>query len=190
LWYALSATARLVPAFRRHAKSRRAKMQIVIATGLVCLLYLAFGLALVGVLKLIGVPWLPNWLQTPADPSARIVWGLSATSLAALAYAKVRPGLIRAGILIRSVMRYLGKDEQQRAVTAVVDEAIDAALDDPNCGDVHVLGYSFGAVVAMDALIPPTDGILRRPLSRVKSVSTLGYPADFIRLLYPDHFTG
>lgn len=55
---------------------------------------------------------------------------------------------------------------------------------------IHVLGYSFGGIVALDVLCPGEGSATSQRLSRVRSPVTVGCPADFVRLYYPEYFRG
>lgn len=52
---------------------------------------------------------------------------------------------------------------------------------------VHLLTYSFGSVIALDALFPREVGVIRR-LQRVDGLITIGCPFDFIRTYWPSYF--
>jgi hypothetical protein len=54
---------------------------------------------------------------------------------------------------------------------------------------VHVVGYSFGSVLALDALLPQGRAAGPR-FGMVTSLVTIGCPFDLIRTFWPRHFTG
>lgn len=62
--------------------------------------------------------------------------------------------------------------------------------DDAGYGEVHVIGYSFGALVALDSLFPVGAGAYTPPpvMRTVKSLSTIGCPFDAVSAFWPDHF--
>ncbi|HEX8391595.1 MAG TPA: hypothetical protein VF665_04480 [Longimicrobium sp.] len=51
---------------------------------------------------------------------------------------------------------------------------------------VHLVGYSFGSVVAIDAVYQ--DSEVNAAFDKVVSLTTIGCPADFIRTYYHDYF--
>jgi hypothetical protein len=65
------------------------------------------------------------------------------------------------------------------------------AEKEPGYARVHVMSYSFGSILALDALFPPaTQKSLALPrLSTVDKLVTVGCPFDFVRALWPRYFT-
>jgi hypothetical protein len=54
---------------------------------------------------------------------------------------------------------------------------------------VHVFAYSFGSIVALDALFPP-DGRVSARFAMVDALVTLGCPFDVVRTFWPGYFEG
>ncbi|MEI8167547.1 MAG: hypothetical protein WCG26_14290, partial [Chloroflexales bacterium] len=60
---------------------------------------------------------------------------------------------------------------------------------------IHIVAYSFGTIIALDALMPPQMGVYqtqgdgtRARFHKVDSITTIGSPFDFIRNFWPDYF--
>jgi len=53
--------------------------------------------------------------------------------------------------------------------------------------NVHILAYSFGSVIALDALFPQESELPKR-MERIDTLVTIGCPADFIRTYWPKYF--
>jgi hypothetical protein len=53
---------------------------------------------------------------------------------------------------------------------------------------VHLVAYSFGTIVALDALFPQQQPSPR--IERIDTLTTIGSPFDFLRTYWPTYFTG
>ena len=128
---------------------------------------------------------LPAWVTT--DPQLRWIYGSGAAALAVALYWWLRPRSLVAGRILRAAMRYIEHDAQMIAVADAFDQAYDDIVEADPDAEIHVLAFSFGSIVALDAMIPRRADVARRHL-RLSSITTIGAPVDFIRLFYPDHF--
>lgn len=170
----------LARAWRRHGLERETLAAIAPATVVLALGLLVGGLALtVGRLVL--------------DPTS------GAVALRVLAAAVLVVGLGAAG---RFLGRYLGDvvlwttyeetDERYRRRTAILRtavEALDAALGDPACQRILVIGHSLGSSIALDALLdvgrrvrsgaaaPETPAALGK-IDKIDTLISLGSPVD------------
>ncbi|QNN23323.1 hypothetical protein HED60_13905 [Planctomycetales bacterium ZRK34] len=85
-------------------------------------------------------------------------------------------------------LEYLHADqgaERARRLTANLLEQLadDGLLDQFTY--VHILGYSFGSIVALDTMLPVGE-TSSRVLDSVDSITTIGCPLDFISVIWPD----
>jgi len=94
---------------------------------------------------------------------------------------------------VQQLLDYAQQDQNTVTVTNCLGDAIDAVLEDDDSRPVYVLGYSLGALVAVDYLVPRRSQLglpdERHP-GAIKSLITIGCPLDFIRLYmpeFPDH---
>ena len=195
LWFACFATWRLVVLLftRKRPKSRNAKIQIAVACGLVALLWASFLILLAAALSALAAQsdtvtwlgWLPSWLS---DSSVVLPGSLG---LLVVLYWRVHDPVLLLGSRLRAMMGYAEQQDDLLRLTAVVDQAIDDVLEDRPDARLYLFGYSFGSIVLIDALFPSRDReVERRGLGNVVGLTTMGCPADFLRLLYPDHFAG
>jgi hypothetical protein len=102
---------------------------------------------------------------------------------------------------------YIGIDERRQAIVdrvhAVLEhvvEQVDSASGQATYRKVHVVGYCFGTIIALDALFPRASRIddvaePSRPrhsvpgrLKHVDLLLTIASPADFIRSLWPSYY--
>ena len=167
-------------------KSTRARLQIALAAACVVALYLSFVIAAIGVLAAVNVPWFRDLKGD--GPAQDVAWGIGAATIALICLARVRPVLVDIGQVLRSVLRYFEYDAVRLRVIAVFDEIYDAVLDEDEDTEVHLFAFSFGSIVALDALFPHDPAVERRTTANIRSLVTMGCPADFVRLIYPDHF--
>ncbi|MDQ1731073.1 MAG: hypothetical protein QOK10_1232 [Pseudonocardiales bacterium] len=187
LVYAVMGTARLIRSMTRPAKSNRAKLQLLIGFCSVFVLYASFGVALVALLVAVQPSWIPKALAT-SSPGIQTAAGISAGTVGAATFWWLRPKMLAAGALLRSLMGYLERDRDLLRVTGVFDQAVDDILDAHPDARVHILAFSFGSIVTLDSLFPRAAGLENRDLSCVDSLVTVGCPVDFVRLFYQDHF--
>lgn len=188
LRYTLAAVIRLCLAFGNQAKSRRAKVQLFLGlVGVLALLASTVGL-LAAAVGWLG--FLPDWVKNlgieESGPTA--VAGATAGTLTWVAlrrYIRLLAGHLR------EAMRYLGDSSHRNTVTQTLDRAIDGLLDAGCTSRIHVVGYSFGSLVAVDALLPRAGTVGQgndRIAKVVASLTTIGCPIDAIRVFYPKHF--
>jgi hypothetical protein len=83
---------------------------------------------------------------------------------------------------------YLSFADRRAEITGMVDEFVEELTEPadsyPHCA---VLSYSFGSIVALDALFP-ADEVRARRLDRVETLVTIGSPFDFVVTYWPDYF--
>lgn len=175
-----------------EAKSRRAKWQLAI--GLMFVVVLAV-VAVLGALALVAAVWpdvLPEW-TTSEEAGPRVVIGfLGFTATAGSIYASVRRRSSVFGRVAQGLLRYVENPQARKEAARALENAIDRLDELTEDGRprprFHVLGYSFGGLVAVDALCQPAGAPRGRRLDLVASLATVGCPADFVRLYYPDYF--
>lgn len=193
--YSVWSLALLLRAWRRKAKSPTAKWQLLFGLGATSALLVAAAVAVVAALAAMDLlrwvpPWLKDWLPTEnVDASAVAVVG--GAGVAAI-WTRTRSGMLRLAENIRQNLRYLGEERHRNTVTQTLEDAIDGLLDDGWTAAIHVLGYSFGSLVVVDALFPRagTPQFSDRVASALSSVTTIGCPGDAVRLYFPAHFAG
>jgi hypothetical protein len=177
----------VLPASKR-AKSRIARLQLVIGFGAVVVLLLSVVFTVLAVLAALGL-----WEEPPVSGNAADAIALGATAFATWLFFNVRPAVRKAAGLIEQLLDYAEDERHAAGVTGIVDSALDDLLEaDPDC-KVHIFGYSLGALVAMDFLFPRKS--LLQPLDErharaIQTLVTVGWPIDFIRLYMPQYTGG
>ena len=88
------------------------------------------------------------------------------------------------------LIHYLNWGERSHAIGGKLESLIEYLVEKENgYARIHIIGYSFGSIVAVDNLF--TAG--RRPIDRFRRIDTLvtiGCPFDIIRTYWPSYFTG
>ncbi|HEY7628018.1 MAG TPA: hypothetical protein VH761_13160 [Ilumatobacteraceae bacterium] len=184
--YAIHGFSMLLRATRRGAKSRMAKLQLVMGFAVVGILIFAATIAVLSSLATADVP-LPAIVRSRFDGEAR-VWALATTGGVMATWAATRSKLLAIASTARQNIRYLDDDRYRDTIAMTIDEAVNGLRDGGWNGDIHLLGYSFGSLVVLDALFPKhSSGRNADTLRSVRSVSTIGCPVDAVRLVRPDY---
>ncbi|HKP56930.1 MAG TPA: hypothetical protein VJV78_09430 [Polyangiales bacterium] len=91
--------------------------------------------------------------------------------------------------VLSCTMDYLAAGRRRSEIlgelTRLIDH-LDEQTDTPY-GDVHFLGYSFGTIVAIDALFP-RENTVGLKMKRIDTLITVGCPFDFVRTYWPSYF--
>lgn len=113
------------------------------------------------------------------------------TALTTWVTTKFLPLARRGGDLIGEFIEYARDERHASTVAAGLQLIMDALLDEDPERKIHVFGYSFGALIALDFMFPRTKMYEREVDERlphaIQSLSTVGCPADFVRLYEPDY---
>ncbi|MEV4534382.1 hypothetical protein AB0J82_11190 [Asanoa sp. NPDC049518] len=184
LGHLLGAVLMLLSA-RKRAKSTVAKLQLVIGLGAVVLLMLSAVFTGLAILVALGIWNEPDVPDTAADALA-----LGGTALTTWLFFSVRPAVARGAKLLEQVLAYAQDERHAAGVTGLVDSALDDLLEKDPGRKVHLVGYSIGALIAMDFAFPRRS--LAQPLdprhrTSVAGLVTIGCPLDFVRLYFPTY---
>ncbi|HEX2178116.1 MAG TPA: hypothetical protein VHL54_01160 [Actinomycetota bacterium] len=191
-WFSLKGLGLLISAARRPAKSGMAKVQLLLGLlATVALMASAVAAIIAGLAAMDLLAWVPDrltdWFPYEVDASTVAVGG--ATGIALL-WVKFRKVLLKLAEQTRKSLQYLDEPRYRDTVTHTLDDAIDGLLDGGWKCPIHVLGYSFGSLVAIDALFPKSGSLPEgdRLASAVSSLTTIGCPADAVRLYFPGYY--
>jgi hypothetical protein len=85
---------------------------------------------------------------------------------------------------------YLTINHQRSATLGRFHSTLEHIVEKAHYQHVHLLAYSFGSIVALDALFPPTSNskIAYPRFSCISKLITIGCPFDFVRQLWPQYF--
>ncbi|GIF62387.1 hypothetical protein Ais01nite_04220 [Asanoa ishikariensis] len=184
LAHLLGAVLMLLSAGKR-AKSTVAKFQLVLGLGAVFLLMLSAVFTGLAILVALGVWTEPDVPDTAADAIA-----VGGTALTTWLFFSVRPAVARGAKLLEQVLAYAQDERHAAGVTGLVDSALDDLLEKNPGRKVYLVGYSIGALIAMDFAFPRRS--LAQPLDArhrdaIASLVTIGCPLDFVRLYFPTY---
>ncbi len=195
------------------ASGRRAKvMPIITAGGVFALLglYFLFLATTVAITLLSALPSLSETIDAPQFAHLHLssfvpAWLLknAATLLAAMTAGQAllgrvlpeakRTAFADAATAYLSMIEYMNGASGRAEVTSHLQNFLESLHDDGGGYDeVHVIGYSFGAVVALDSLFPSGSSAYQPPpvMHCVKTLSTIGCPFDAFSAFWPAHFRG
>jgi len=106
-----------------------------------------------------------------------------------------------------ALVQYLAFGPRRRDVIGQMDSLLKAVLRSGHYRDIHIVGYSFGTIVAMDAIYRPCGGGVSTTgdeeqreevvavgapppeYSHIKSLVTFGCPFDLVRSYMPWYFS-
>jgi hypothetical protein len=173
-----------------NSKSPMAKFQLLIGLALLLVLTGALAIGLVGVAMTVftQLGWdavVPDWLVDPA-PWLALTGGL----VSAGTLAKWRTALLRGAKRTEQYLRYFGDSRDRDTVIYPVTDAVDKLREAGYAGDIHILAYSFGSIVTLDAFATDSRSPWQpKGVDGATSIVTVGSPLDFVNLYFPGHFT-
>lgn len=103
----------------------------------------------------------------------------------------LKQGLAKFAAEYTPIIRYIAMGDRQGAVSGAVVSVLNHILDQESSGGqrygrIHVVGYSFGTVVALDTLFPRMQP---SPLfARINTLVTIACPFDFVRTYWSNYF--
>jgi hypothetical protein len=187
--YTLRAFGAILAGWGKHSKSKRAKFQLAWGTILMLLLggvflFTAYGF-LATTLDAAGLDWkVTQWID------GRAKWLVASTGISVAAFTLMRKNLLRNARRIRQLMTYFDQQAAREGITRTLDVAIDRLNDVAFPHEIHVLGYSFGAVVALDCFTTDSAGDAPDGIDEVASLVTVGCIHDVVKLYRKDYFNG
>src|SRR5262249_41355554 len=110
-------------------------------------------------------------------------WTVLIASVGAMLLPNVREYLTQSAELYQRMMRYIWTASTRNQLTGQMQGLLDRVNERPEIRAVHVVGFSFGALLVLDTLYPAVDR--PAPVQQVRSMVTLGCPFDRVRLLNP-----
>jgi hypothetical protein len=189
----LAALGRVAASIRRPAKTATEKFQVayglVIALGLVVyvVVLVATGAAAV-VHPSPGAASIRDSMAFEKLKSLIVI--LSALGL--FSTVGIRSILNTAATGVATASGYLATGERGAAMRGafgrLLQHILESKVDGRPYDRIHVVAFSFGSIVALDAIFPvvkPADH-----LREIHSLVTIGCPFDFVRTYWPEYFDG
>jgi pimeloyl-ACP methyl ester carboxylesterase len=124
--------------------------------------------------------FVPSWLKTS-------IVALTFTSL--WSRMNLKATLATVAPALSCTANYLSAGRRRSEILGELTRLIDHLDEqtDTRYRHVHLLGYSFGSIVAIDALFPRELAVGRK-MKRVDTLVTIGCPFDFVRTYWPKYF--
>ena len=186
LWYFLRAFALVLNAGAgRHAKRPVAKLQLLVGLGAVLVLLASVVFTVLAVLVSLGL-----WKDPIVTGNAADAIALGATAFTTWLFLRARPTILASATQIEQLLDYAQNERHAAGVASGLDSALDDLLEAQPDRKIHLFGYSFGALVAMDYLYPRKSLLPTLDPRHAKAISTLvtvGCPIDFVRLYMPHY---
>jgi len=170
----------------RRAKSLAQMVQLLACLVILLILGAYLIAAVVAVIQLA----MTAYTSVTGSAALTITWPQGFVIVAAVLGALlpgVRDGLWNAAEQYLRVMRYLWVAGPRNNLRGEVLTLLEHASERPEVGRIHMVGYSFGSLVAIDTVYPASKPPTAR-MDRVKSLTTIGCPFDLVRMLYPAYF--
>ena len=119
-------------------------------------------------------------------------YSISVASATALLYPKFQEQLSLASTEYLCVHYYLKYGEEKNKLIGGLSNLVEKISEsEDNYTDLEIHAHAFGSVIAIDALFPKSQNqVDKRVRKEVTQLLTIGCPFDFIRVYYPDYFTG
>ena len=188
LWFAARVLARAVPRSRRAckgpdgAKTRVERVQLAYGRAWMALMIVGLILLIGGLAASFVAGDLPTWARFIEAPIL-LIGGLGIWKSAAARR------LGATALVGYSIVDYLDRGEDNGSrLRGQLAELLEHLAELPRRhASVDVVAYSFGSIVAIDALFP----YVRQPPPRVGTINrliTIGCPFDFVRCYWRDYF--
>ncbi len=168
----------------RRAKSVPQKLQL-----LLCLLILLC----LGVYFLTAVYALAEAVYTAAAGGGNTLhwpqWVVLATAVVGVLWPNARSKLTAAAEVYQRALRYLWTSGDRNRLTGRIQGLVDKINRRPEVQNIHLLGYSFGALAVLDTVYPTSSG-RAGGMQQVRTIVTMGCPFDMVRMMRPSYARG
>lgn len=199
----------------KPSKTRPEKIQLLYALGILCLLVIYVVILFSALLVAIqSVPGVGDFIQQATGRIKWLSWVSQLTSgwlkLAPVVVVlgaviaiflppkfKLKDAISKAAVDYLCLIYYLNLGEQRNTIVgrleALIDEISRKSEKERKKGSgdhyrhIHLLTYSFGSIVALDAMFP-AERRPGRPLKAIHTLVTIGCPFDFVRTFWANYF--
>jgi pimeloyl-ACP methyl ester carboxylesterase len=118
-----------------------------------------------------------------------LIVGFTAVGVASPKASRITDLMSRAATYCLCLISYLTSGERSNAIRGKLDRLIEYIAEKEELGyrNIHIIGYSFGSILALDALFPATHSPGPR-FDKIHTLVTIGSPYDIVRNYFPDYF--
>ncbi len=174
----------LLPFTRRKEAVR---LRDVLQLSIVMLLFAVFVVYLV--LLVVAVV---EAVQAVGDSSPQLTdaqgWVILATALGFASPRSLKEAFVSTAVNYLTLAQYLAFGARRRGVWGQLNSLIEGVQEYGEYERIHLVGFSFGSVIAIDALYPPGEDPPPR-YDAVHELVTIGCPVDLIRAYRPRYFS-
>lgn len=197
---------RLIRASRSKAKSRSAKVQFYIAVLIVSLLIVYMALLFIAAAGVIGqaivqaaqsvgsAGTISSPVAATPPPSAAASFNFNALQNIVILVAavqalwpKLREALLKGALTYTCVIEYITYGERRDVIAGQFLDLLEHIAEKGKYRQIHVIAYSFGSIIAIDALFP-ADRKASDRYGLIQTLSTIGCPFDLLRMFWPTYF--
>lgn len=129
-----------------------------------------------------------------ASSKALVIFPVLIVLLTAFGVASPKAGkftdvMSRAATYCLCLISYLTSGDRSNAIRGKLDRLIEHIAEKEDLGyrHIHIIGYSFGSILALDALFPATRAPGPR-FEKIHTLVTIASPYDMVRNYFPDYF--
>ena len=97
--------------------------------------------------------------------------------------------LTRVAAEFTTIDNYIQYGEQAQIIQGNLDALIEYIVENEENPNIHLHTYSFGSIIALDALFPIGTEPCNNILNNIKLLITVGAPYEFIDNYYPNFYT-
>lgn len=175
-----------VRSLRHRTKPLRQMLQLLLALGILLLLGAYLVTAVVALVQLV----LTAYAQATGDarleltpPQALVV----VVAVLGVLLPNARQRLADDAENYLRMIRYLWFSGPRDTLRGAVLTLLERISERREVGDIHLVGFSFGSLVAIDTVFPQSKPPTPR-MDRVRTLVTLGCPFDLVRALQPRYY--
>jgi hypothetical protein len=174
--------------FGNRPKSLPQMLQLLLGLGILFLLGAYLATAVVALVQLV----LTAYAQTTGGAEPEVTWPQALVVVVAVLGAllpNARELLAASAEQYLRMMRYLWFSGPRDTLRGEVLSLLERVGERPEVRDIHLVAFSFGSLVAVDTLFPPSKPPAPR-LAKVRTLMTIGCPFDLVCMLQPAYFQG
>jgi hypothetical protein len=169
---------------RPRPKSLAQMLQLLLGLGVLLLMGVYLLLAVIAVVQLV--------VATGSGGDHEITWPQTivvVTSVLAVLLPGARDRLAVTAEQFLRMMRYIWLSGPKSTLRGELLAVLERIAERPDIERIHVLGFSFGSLVALDTVFPSSRAPAPR-VARIGTLVTVGCPFELVRMLHPAYAEG
>lgn len=115
-------------------------------------------------------------------------WIIGSAAILFLLLPNIRTFITNTATQYICYFNYLNVGERRLNIIGKLEEILECAAESKeNYSKISIHSFSFGSIVALDALFP-YDGVISERMKNIHTLITVGCPYDFIRVYWPNYY--